>query len=619
MKKLLACLALLLLAPFTHAATTEPRTVDLLVLYTKDAQALPNGRDMNARIASYIEYANNAYKKSNVNLRLRLVNAQPLTWASYPTISDKDLSAFAADPRVQQLRETYGADVVQLISRTQVGQGYGVCGIGYVLSGPKNSGTFQNGAWASAYGITGVDCSLSTMAHEIGHNMGLRHSYEQDQTEGYYTYLARGIHQGTYEWGRGYGVQGRFSTIMAYPQVFNASVQAPLFSTPNVVDTTCANQACGRASFADAARALNDMAAQIAALRPTKVPETVNPTSTPTTPTTPTSPTTPTTPTTPTPPVTTAWCDKPALKGLVANGEFRTLDGWKALLNLAKLSTLNVGKTCRDDALQFELPAGRDDVLATSVGALKVGATYRLKAKVMLKGTNVRGNVYLGMVHEENAGISYSTANGVIKSVTSTEFTPIDVTFVYQPPASVIRNTYLGLVSVNRLAVLLDEVELSEVTPTNPVTPVTPAAFSWNFDSAIGDWAGFYGSTRLTALATTGKSLEVYARKADGTGASLLLAGKVQPGLSYRFAADVMVGRTTSVAALAYAYLYLEDTAGNGRLLSLGVVNTQGGAWGKLQQSFQVPAGTYRRMELMVLSTRSDQSLYLDNVTLNRL
>ncbi|MDV3443917.1 carbohydrate-binding protein, partial [Pseudomonas otitidis] len=62
-----------------HAA--EPRTVDILVLYTKDAQALPNGRDMNARIASYIEYANNAFKKSNVNLRLRLVNAQPLTWA----------------------------------------------------------------------------------------------------------------------------------------------------------------------------------------------------------------------------------------------------------------------------------------------------------------------------------------------------------------------------------------------------------------------------------------------------------------------------------------------------------------------------------------------------------
>ncbi|WIF70139.1 zinc-dependent metalloprotease family protein [Metapseudomonas otitidis] len=618
MKKLLACLAVILLAPFAQAAT-EPRTVDLLVLYTKDAQALPNGRDMNARIASYIEYANNAFKKSNVNLRLRLVNAQPLTWASYPSISSKDLAAFAADPRVQQLRETYGADVVQLISRTQVGQGYGVCGIGYVLSGPKNSGTFQSGSWASAYGITGVDCSLSTMAHEIGHNLGLRHSYEQDQTEGYYTYLARGIHQGTYEWGRGYGVQGRYSTIMAYPQVFNATAQAPLFSTPAVVDSTCANQACGRAGFADAARALNDMAAQIATLRPTKVPETVNPTSTPTTPATPATPTKPVTPTTPAPPVTPAWCSKPVLSSLVANGEFRTLDGWRALLNLAKLSTLNVGKTCRDDALQFELPAGRDDVLATSVGALKVGASYRLKAKVMLKGTNVRGNVYLGMLHEENAGISYSTANGVIKSVTSSEFTPIDVTFVYQPPASVIRNTYLGLVSVNRLGVLLDEVELREVTPAKPVTPTTPAAFGWNFDSAIGEWTGFYGSTRLTALAATGKSLEVHARRADGTGASLLLAGKVQPGLSYRFAADVMVSRTASVAALAYAYLYLEDTAGNGRLLSLGVVNTKGGAWGKLQQSFQVPAGTYRRMELMVLSTRSDQSLYLDNVTLNRL
>ncbi|GLK87865.1 zinc-dependent metalloprotease family protein [Pseudomonas turukhanskensis] len=606
MKTVLVCLAMFLLAPFAHAAT-EPRTVDLLVLYTKEAQALPNGRDMDARIASYIEFANNAFKKSNVNLRLRLVNRQPLNWASYPTVSSTDLSRFASDPRVQQLRETYGADVVQLISRTQAGQGYGVCGIGYVLSGAKNSGTFQSGAWASAYGITGVDCSLSTMAHEIGHNLGLRHSYEQDQTEGYYTSLARGVHQGTYEWGRGYGVQGRFATIMAYPQVFNASVQAPLFSSPTLMDSTCANQACGRAGVADAARALNDMAAQIAVLRPTKVPETVNPT------------TTPTTPTTPVAPPVTAWCSKPALKSLVANGEFRTLDGWTSLLKAATLSQVNVGKACRDDALQLDLPAGRDDVLATSVGALKVGATYRLKAKIMLKGTNVRGNVYLGMVHEENAGFSYSAVNGVMKSVTSSEFTPIDATFIYQPPPTVIRTTYLGLMSLNRLGVLLDEVELSEVTPTTAIKATTPAAFSWNFDSAIGEWTGFYGSTRLTALAAAGKSLEVFARKAEGTGASLLLVGKVQPGLSYRLSADVMVGRTASVAALAYAYLYLEDAAGNGRTLSLGVVNSKGGVWSKLQQSFQVPAGSYRRIELFVLGTRADQSLFVDNVSLNRL
>lgn len=612
MKKLFACLAMLLLTPATQAAT-ELRTVDLLVLYTKEAQALPNGRDIDARIASYIEFANNAFKKSNVNLRLRLVNRQQLTWASYPTISAKDLSAFAADPRVQQLRETYGADVVQLISRTQVGQGYGVCGIGYVLSGPKNSSTFQSGAWASAYGITGVDCSLSTLAHEIGHNLGLRHSYEQDQTEGYYTYLARGIHQGTFEWGRGYGVQGRFATIMAYPQAFNAPVQAPLFSTPALSDSTCANQACGRASFADAARALNDMATQIASLRPTKVPETINPTSTPTTPTKPTTPATPVTP-----PIT-AWCTKPTLTGLVTNSEFRTLDGWKTLLNVAKLSQLNVGKNCRDDALQFDLPAGRDDMLATSVGVLKVGATYRLKAKVMLKGTNVRGNVFLGMVHEDNAGISYNSANGTIKSVTSSEFTPIEMTFIYQPPPTVIRNTYLGLLSMNRLGVLLDEVQLNEITPTTAIKPVTPAAFIWTFDSVMGEWTGFYGSNRLTALAATGKSLEVYARKADGTGASLLLAGKVQPGLSYRFSADVMVSRTASVTALSYAYLYLEDTSGNARTLSLGVVNTKGGVWSKLQQSFQVPTGTYRRMELLVLGTRSDQSLFLDNISINRL
>ncbi|WP_044403153.1 zinc-dependent metalloprotease family protein, partial [Pseudomonas sp. FeS53a] len=280
MKRLFIGALLAVAVQAAHAA--EPRTVDILVLYTKDAQALPNGRDMDARIASYIEYANNAYKKSNVNLRLRLVHRQLLDWASYPTVSSRDLAAFAADSRVQQLRETYGADMVHLIGRTQDGQGYGVCGIGYVLSGQKNSGTFNSGSANSAYAITGVDCSLSTMAHEIGHNMGLRHSYEQDQTEGYYQ---SDWHQGTFEWSRGYGVQGQFSTIMGYPHVFNARVQAPLFSSPRVVDSTCANQACGQENHADAARALNAMAAQIAALRATKVPETQNPTN-PGTPTT---------------------------------------------------------------------------------------------------------------------------------------------------------------------------------------------------------------------------------------------------------------------------------------------------------------------------------------------
>ena len=133
-------------------------------LYTKDAQALPNGRDIDARIASYIEYTNNAYAKSGVNLRLRLVYKQLLDWADYYDVSSANLNKFTYDTRVQRLREQYGADLVQLINRTTQGQGYGVCGIAWMGTGPKNSDRFNSGAKEMAYGLTGVDCSLSTLS-----------------------------------------------------------------------------------------------------------------------------------------------------------------------------------------------------------------------------------------------------------------------------------------------------------------------------------------------------------------------------------------------------------------------------------------------------------------------
>lgn len=252
MNKLLTGLSLALT---TLAAQASPQTVDIMVLYTKDALALPNGRDIDARIASYIEYTNNAYAKSDTNLRLRLVHKQLLDWATYYDVSGSNLSGFTNDAQVQRLREQYGADVVQLLNRTTQGQGYGVCGIAWVGTGAKNSDQFYSNAKDMAYGLTGIDCGLSTFAHEIGHNMGLRHSYEQDLQSGYYQ-----SHSGTHEWSRGYGVQGQFSTIMGYPQVFGARRQAPLFSNPRLIDSECAGQACGQHDHADASRALNSMA-----------------------------------------------------------------------------------------------------------------------------------------------------------------------------------------------------------------------------------------------------------------------------------------------------------------------------------------------------------------------
>ena len=251
MKKSLLCSTLALAV--ASAAQAAPKTVDIMVLYTPAATQTGNGRDIDARIASYIEFANTAYEKSGVDLRLRLVHKQRLDWADYPTVTGANLDRFMRDPQVQRLREQYGADLVSLVNRSQnSGNGYITCGIGYMGSGEKNSGRFHGNAKDIAYNLTGVDCGLNTFAHEAGHNMGLRHSYEQDLESSYYD--PRYAHSGTYEWSRGYGVQGRFATVMAYPHAFGTNKQAPFFANPRLVKAECANQPCGREEHADAAR-----------------------------------------------------------------------------------------------------------------------------------------------------------------------------------------------------------------------------------------------------------------------------------------------------------------------------------------------------------------------------
>lgn len=134
----------------------------------------------------------------------------------------------------------------------------GLCGQGW-LNGDQNQVYNYNfavnvtAAFTVFSGNNRQSCSIDTLGHELGHNMGLGHSLQQGS-------------EGTvFTWGRGYGINDQFTTVMAYPQQFGSAEGLAFFSSPNL---TCLDDfPCGVASSqsdgADAVAAVNQVKEEI--------------------------------------------------------------------------------------------------------------------------------------------------------------------------------------------------------------------------------------------------------------------------------------------------------------------------------------------------------------------
>lgn len=258
------------------ASTSANTTLDILVLYTPGLVTRYGGESGAAnRIEYFVALANKAYADSGVPITLRTVGRQLLNIADATSNSTalSDLTAnrgsFAG---VGTLRNSLGADGVLLLRPFYMsGQG-GNCGVAWV--GGAN-GTPMSGYANYAYAVvsegtdvakSGYYCTDYTFAHELGHNLGLKHDRA--------TNTAQGGGTGALPYAFGYGRQGVFGTVMSYYFPVLGKFSNPL-------DSTCSNGPCGvaetdTANSANNAKALGITRTPFAAYRSTVVAATVS-------------------------------------------------------------------------------------------------------------------------------------------------------------------------------------------------------------------------------------------------------------------------------------------------------------------------------------------------------
>jgi hypothetical protein len=131
-----------------------------------------------------------------------------------------------------------------------------------VIGGRRRNGVFgpaDGFERGSNVAIVYLDLDDLTLAHELGHVLGLGHSRKQTESIG----------NSTFPWSVGHGIESDFATIMAYPTVFDVESFVGYFSSPALTCSTPSG-ACGISSEdilrgADSVKTLNITGWQVSA------------------------------------------------------------------------------------------------------------------------------------------------------------------------------------------------------------------------------------------------------------------------------------------------------------------------------------------------------------------
>lgn len=218
------------------------------------------------RLADHVAELNRYFRNSDVRLAAEIVDIE---FSRIENVAVMDILGDMEQERrgfssLFAKAAEYGADYSFAVVGHLLIRGKPGCGRAYAV----NRTVAEISSTRRAFAAIDIACGAHTLAHELGHLMGLNHGALVDACEpgrGHTSAIspyANGFGQGPCD---GQPAAGKFGTIMVggWMKAINGDGRSslPMFSNPRIRDVRCGEQGiCGDAATGDAARVLNENA-----------------------------------------------------------------------------------------------------------------------------------------------------------------------------------------------------------------------------------------------------------------------------------------------------------------------------------------------------------------------